>query len=765
MSGDEGVRACVSQTAKKMSDESYASPPLLIHPIPTREEHNHMAKMKMASMDWFQNMISVDGTLGKQAQSARKIILVSSTIALVGNTAFWFSIFETANDMPSFHVSSALFTVLYSAFIYLVLFKKQMSAPLVVPMIYGLSFGAYVYDLGGRNIGNPGWPLLVIAIDLMLVLQMPTKYTFGLVAFTVVYLVIVAVEESFRFGLLDLPGFGTQEVRRKYYEDMLACDTLPCPVSFPPNNLVATLMVFLMDFVITRGFATTVMKEQAAMQRTISAVQEITALLAKYDVDGVARMLDARKALLPPEMHATLEKMELNLRRYRPYLPAALFDRDDQMSVQSVVSAPGAHSEAVTVVFTDIRSSTSIWEGAPDGMRDGLWIHNSVMRTAMQTFSGYEVKTIGDAFMVAFETTQEGVDFGLNVHEMLRAADWPASLMEVPICAERGDLWGGLTVRIGVNSGPVAAERNALTGRTDYFGHTVNVAARIESTCTPGAVAVPADLWEQHCGGCVGVAGTAEALELKGVAEPVLVCCVWPPSLAERRFDPLQPETMPLLPFMKSTMRNMTDGEVAHSMSETLARTRVSAVATVGVLEVEVVVRADECGGALQDMSNVMSVLMTALDQSGGTLVSLLGSRVCVGWNLVRATQAHAENAVHFMERVHSRTALAGAGLASGPTEHGDVGSRTQRFLTVMGPSVQRSWALCEEAVSLAKVFLYAPPMGTSLPASLAEIMKPSTTVGVYEYGSSRHDNVFEVTRTSTPSRPRRCFASESTCS
>ena len=253
----------------------------------------------------------------------------------------------------------------------------------------------------------------------------------------------------------------------------------------------------------------------------------------------------------------------------------------------------------------------------------------------------------------------------------------------------------------------------------------------------------------------MGVAGAAEALELKGVAEPVLVCCVWPPSLAERRFDPLQPETMPLLPFMKSTMRYTTDGEVAHSMSETLARTRVSAVATVGVLEVEVVVRADECGGALQDMSNVMSVLMTALDQSGGTLVSLLGSRVCVGWNLARATQAHAENAVHFMERVHSRTTLAGAGLASGPTEHGDVGSRTQRFLTVMGPSVQRSWALCEEAVSLAKVFLYAPPMGTSLPASLAEIMKPSTTVGVYEYGSSRHDNVFEVTHTSTPSRDR----------
>ena len=102
-----------------------------------------------------------------------------------------------------------------------------------------------------------------------------------------------------------------------------------------------------------------------------------------------------------------------------------------------------------------------------------------------------------------------------------------------------------------------------------------------------------------------------------------------------------------------------------------------------------------------------IAALMVALDQGGGALVSLLGSRVCVGWNLTRATQAHAKNAVRFVQRLHDGTSVAGAGRASGPVEHGDVGTRTQRFMTVMGPSVHRSWTLCEEAVDEGRVCLH----------------------------------------------------------
>ena len=568
-------------------------------------------------------------------------------------------------------------------------------------------------DLAGRGDGTTVWPVFVLIVDYLLVMHVETKYTAGLVAVVVVWLGACAVEDTVRFGLYDVYGTVPQEERRKYFDSLVECEEYPCPVAYTRALAECAMAagVFVADFVATRGFAVQLLKEQKEMEETISTVQEVTRLLARYDVEAVAEVLEG--AALNATMHETLKTMEHNLRRYRPYLPASLFEVKEEEVVQNpLVAPPGVCADTVTVAFTDIRASTSIWEHAPEGMRNALWIHNAVMREAMQMFGGYEVKTIGDAFMITFETTSAGVNFGLLVHELLREADWPASLlMDAPICAERGHLWGGLTVRIGVNTGPVTVEENTLTGRTDYFGHTVNVAARVESTCKPGAVAIPADIWDECRLECVAVVGEVEALELKGVSEPVCVRCLWPMSLAGRRHNPLETLGGHQGLIVESMGRSLT-------ICETLAQSHFTETATMGV--VDMLVSDPGSGHALDDMSTSLFTMTVMLDQSGGALISLVGSCVCVGWNLTRATQAHAENAVRFVQRLHDGTSVAGAGLASGPVEHGDVGTRTQRFMTVMGPSVHRSWTLCEEAVDEGKVCLYEPPQGTALPASLA---------------------------------------------
>ena len=576
---------------------------------------------------------------------------------------------------------------------------------------------------------------------MLLVMQVPTRYSLGLVCVIVVWLVLLGVEESFRFGLFDIPGLPKQEgehgrLRLKMHE--IDCDILPCALQFPSPSLLSAVSVFVMDFIVTRGFAGEVLKEQTSMEQTINAVQEIASLLAKYDVEGVARMLAARGSELPEEMYETLQTMEQNLRRYKPYLPAALFEEmEEEDGEQNVLSKnlsapPGIESESTTIVFTDIRASTSIWEHAPEGMRAGLKIHNTVIREVMQMFGGYEVKTLGDAFMVAFASTQDGVNFGLRVHELLREAVWPDSLLEdAPICAEQGSLWGGLTVRIGVNTGPVSVEENALTGRTDYFGHTVNVAARLESTCTPGAVAIPSDLYTSECMSCSAVVGDAEALDLKGVSGTTFVCCVWPLSLAGRKHSPLkEPVSM-----LKSA--EVHDFESCHSMktaTNSLCDTANTITifpfeATVGTVHLSV----DECDpSALHNLSLALSTLTVALDQNGGTLVTLLGSRVCVGWNLTRPAPAHMENAVRFAQRLLGTAVLSGAGLVTGSVQHGDVGARKQRFVTVMGQTVYRSWALCDTAREGGQC-LYEPPFGTVLPAALKlALQAEGKTYGLY---------------------------------
>ena len=622
---------------------------------------------------------------------------------------------------------------------------------MVVPLYVG-AVSICVWDLTSRTIGTHSWPAFVIIIDMLLVLEVDARFTTGLVVAALVWLLVAGAEEVYRFGLLDLPGLkpqGGEYGGREYFSRLSDCTELPCASgSYPPRGLLLAVGVFIIDFVVTRGFARDVLKEQRSMERTISIVQEIASLLAGYDVEGVAEMLEAHREELPEGMIGALRGLEENLRKYRPYLPAALFEEMEEEAFEvkhgagrlSVVAPPGLCTETATLVFTDIRSSTMIWEHAPEGMRAGLKIHNSVMRKAMSLFGGYEVKTIGDAFMVAFSTTQDGVNFGLHVHELLREASWPASLLEdAPICAEQDSLWGGLTVRIGVNTGPVTIEENTLTGRTDYFGHTVNVASRLESTCKPGAVAIPSDLYTSECRECDAVVGEAEALDLKGVSGTTFVCCVWPLSLAGRKQMPLREAGSMQWP----EGANEGDGwrrrgsqhelSLSHSLCNPNPAKKVEA--TLGAVDV---VADDAHDASIQLQMNIgLSALTVPLDQSGGTLVTLLGSRVCVGWNLTRPSPAHMENAIRFAQRLQIVATLAGAGLVSGLVQHGDVGARKQRFVTVMGRSVHRSWALCDQAVRGGGLCLFEPPLGTVLPLSLDKVVVMDK--------SSKDDDVYKI--------------------
>ena len=603
----------------------------------------------------------------------------------------------------------------------LILCRCKLTTHRIVFILYVEALSIIGMDFTIRARGGSLWPVLVLIIDILLVMQVPTRYSMNVVCVTLVYFFAMCLEEVFRFGILDIPGVMPQEVRREVMVEKMSCTDLPCPADEAIFSQIAAGTVFVIDFIATRGFARGLLKEQASMERTINTVQEIASLLAGYDVERVTELLEAHEGELPEEMTAALRGLEKNLRKYRPYLPAALFEVDEGGVQQPTVAPPGLDSETATIVFTDIRASTSIWEIAPEGMRAGLQIHNAVMREVMRMCGGYEVKTIGDAFMIAFASTCDGVAFGLRVQECLFEADWPASLLEdAPICSRQGSLWGGLTVRIGVNTGPVTVEQNTLTGRTDYFGHTVNVASRLESTCTPGAVALPSDLWTSVSESCSAVVGVSEAVHLKGVSGSMLMCCVWPVSLGGRRETPLCGSSP--CQKLESNQTLSSGASITRELSQPLLTHSVGQVSsTVGVAQLAV----GDVGhpSALPQMSSRLTTLTIALQQSGGSLVTLLGNCVCVGWNVSRSAPAHMENAIRFVQRMSIKSTLNGAGLASGLVQHGDVGARSQRFVTVMGDVVRRSWALCEEAVRDGVVCLYEPPEGTTLPSELEDVL------------------------------------------
>ncbi|NUQ34704.1 MAG: cyclase, partial [Planctomycetaceae bacterium] len=148
-----------------------------------------------------------------------------------------------------------------------------------------------------------------------------------------------------------------------------------------------------------------------------------------------------------------------------------------------------APTGSVALVFTDIEGSTNLWEQNHDVMREALELHNSIMRQQLEAHGGYEVKTEGDAFMVAFPDAGKAASFCISAQRELHKAQWPEALLAISHAAPSEDgLFRGLRVRMGVHFGNPVCEKNTATGRMDYLGPMVNRSARVSSAGHGGQI-------------------------------------------------------------------------------------------------------------------------------------------------------------------------------------------------------------------------------------------------------------------------------------
>lgn len=125
----------------------------------------------------------------------------------------------------------------------------------------------------------------------------------------------------------------------------------------------------------------------------------------------------------------------------------------------------------LTILLTDIKGFTdktsSKSRAAISTMLDE---HRAVVLPLLEARGGRLVKTIGDAFLMTFESPTNAVLAGVDVQEAL------AKLNEGRAADDR------LEIRIAINSGEVNLMEN------DVFGEAVNITARIESIAEAGQV-------------------------------------------------------------------------------------------------------------------------------------------------------------------------------------------------------------------------------------------------------------------------------------
>ncbi|KAL6156846.1 hypothetical protein ACJBU6_04432 [Exserohilum turcicum] len=152
----------------------------------------------------------------------------------------------------------------------------------------------------------------------------------------------------------------------------------------------------------------------------------------------------------------------------------------------------------VSLVFTDIKNSTILWETYPIAMRSAIKMHNELMRRQLRIIGGYEVKTEGDAFMVAFRTVTSALLWCFTIQSQLLEVQWPQEILnsvngQEVVDADGNVIFRGLSVRMGIHWGTPVCEVDPVTKRMDYFGPMVNRASRISSVADGGQITVSSD--------------------------------------------------------------------------------------------------------------------------------------------------------------------------------------------------------------------------------------------------------------------------------
>ncbi|RMZ82299.1 hypothetical protein DV738_g1709, partial [Chaetothyriales sp. CBS 135597] len=159
---------------------------------------------------------------------------------------------------------------------------------------------------------------------------------------------------------------------------------------------------------------------------------------------------------------------------------------------------PEAPVGELAICFTDIKNSTALWEVQPVPMRSAIIMHNELMRRQLRIIGGYEVKTEGDAFMVAFPTVTSAMLWCFSCQVHLLELEWPTEILNTVHCQEKFDpegntIYRGLSVRMGIHWGRPVCEQDPITRRMDYFGPMVNKSARVSAVADGGQITVSSD--------------------------------------------------------------------------------------------------------------------------------------------------------------------------------------------------------------------------------------------------------------------------------
>lgn len=177
---------------------------------------------------------------------------------------------------------------------------------------------------------------------------------------------------------------------------------------------------------------------------------------------------------------------------------------EERLKLDSILQSK--FSKQITIMFTDIKGSTSYYEarGDIDG-RVMVHRHNEIVLPAIKDNGGTVLKTIGDAIMSVYDEPHAGVKAAIDIQQRLYKYNRGRQEKEQ------------IHVRVGLNYGTGLVEKN------DVYGDVVNVASRVESLAGADEILVTDDLYRKVKNSDDFIFRYAETTGVKGKKEPLKV--------------------------------------------------------------------------------------------------------------------------------------------------------------------------------------------------------------------------------------------------
>jgi class 3 adenylate cyclase len=152
----------------------------------------------------------------------------------------------------------------------------------------------------------------------------------------------------------------------------------------------------------------------------------------------------------------------------------------DLFETETIVAGEGLTVQRIGLLFTDLQGSTALYERIGDMKAfDLVRQHFGYLRAAIVGNSGALVKTIGDAVMASFVDPADALRAALDMRGDIARFNTEAGADQ-------------LALKVGLHAGACLAV--TLNDRLDYFGQTVNTAARVQALADAGEIVVSEDV-------------------------------------------------------------------------------------------------------------------------------------------------------------------------------------------------------------------------------------------------------------------------------